>query len=147
MKIRITSGTYGYRPNGSKVAKRVTCGDAPIDVSEKEAKRLIGMGVAVYADEVKPTGEGGGSGDGKSNTGGDGKPKYHAGMRTDDLKALMKEAGLEYADGMTRKEMVAVLDAHYAEPDDDDPGDDGEGGGSGDDGEKPPITDLGGPVV
>lgn len=49
--VRIVSGTYGHRPDGSNYVVPVTPRDLPISVSDEEAKRLVDLGVAVYVDK------------------------------------------------------------------------------------------------
>ena len=60
MLVKIISGTYGHRPilpNGQKshYVIPVRAGEAPIDVTEAEGERLIGLGVAeaVQAEKIK----------------------------------------------------------------------------------------------
>ena len=60
MLVKIISGTYGHRPilpNGQKshYVIPVRAGEAPIDVTEAEGERLIGLGVAeaVRAEKIK----------------------------------------------------------------------------------------------
>ena len=60
MLVKIISGTYGHRPilpNGQKshYVIPVRPGEAPIDVTEAEGERLIGLGVAeaVQAEKIK----------------------------------------------------------------------------------------------
>ena len=46
MKIKIISGTYGHRPAGAVHPQPVSAGEA-CDVPEREAKRLIALGIAL----------------------------------------------------------------------------------------------------
>lgn len=54
MKVKIISGTYGWRPEEGGSVESVPKG-ATCDVSDYEAARLVNLGVAVYADKGKPT--------------------------------------------------------------------------------------------
>lgn len=49
--IRIISGTYGCRENGRVVPK--TSKSEPFALDEKEEKRLVDAGVAVYVEGVE----------------------------------------------------------------------------------------------
>lgn len=46
--IKIINGTYGYRPQ-PHVVERKNVHDAPFEVSDEEAARLVGLGVAEIA--------------------------------------------------------------------------------------------------
>ena len=45
-KVKITSGTYGYKPEGAKFITPVKAGEV-VEVSNEEAARLVSLGVAV----------------------------------------------------------------------------------------------------
>jgi len=51
IQVKITNGIYGYRPPKSKQLKPAHAGDI-ITVQDKEAARLIELGVAVSVDSV-----------------------------------------------------------------------------------------------
>lgn len=51
-KIKIIKGVYGYKSKGSVVPKSKN--DEPFEVSEQEAKRLVEIGVAEIASNLKP---------------------------------------------------------------------------------------------
>ncbi len=131
MLIKIINGTYGYKAPGSKHIDPKSAGDPPFEVDDAKAKRLVDRGVAAYVIttpvEEKPikavaTGDKGenrtGTGvntpeenDGKNGAEDAGeKPAYNVDMKADELKELMKKYGLSYKVGMTKAEMVAVLD-------------------------------------
>ena len=44
--------------------------------------------------------------------GGD-KPKYNKDMKAAELQKVMEDAGIPWAEGMTKKDMLAALDAHF----------------------------------
>ena len=55
MKVQIIRGTYGHRPVKEEsriVRKDSTC--PPFDLDDKEAQRLIALGVAEACDEISP---------------------------------------------------------------------------------------------
>lgn len=49
MKIKIISGTYGWKPDEDSSVESVSKGGT-CEVSDAEAARLVGLGVAAYAD-------------------------------------------------------------------------------------------------
>lgn len=72
MRIKIISGTYGLRtvtPGTGAVRVKPVAKGEQADVSDSEAARLVGLGVAAYVDEetpqeavvTPPPGEGGGN--------------------------------------------------------------------------------------
>lgn len=54
-RIKIIHGTYGHRVGGNGVLRPKTVNDAPFEVTDDEAKRLVEMQVAVLADPVSGT--------------------------------------------------------------------------------------------
>lgn len=54
-RIKIIHGTYGHRDGGNGVLRPKTVNDAPFEVTDDEAKRLVEMQVAVLADPVSGT--------------------------------------------------------------------------------------------
>ena len=48
--VKITRGAYGHRPKGSRLTVAKTTADAPFEVPDEEAARLVGLGVAKYAE-------------------------------------------------------------------------------------------------
>lgn len=193
--IKIINGTYGYRPNPKGSVRPKTANDEPFAVPDEEAKRLVQMKVAEYADgsftnevgaavanphvefavafskfalavgddaqaisdaieilafEAESRGlefavgdvatlADGDIGDGESSdsgedldgdsgdsSGGDAdvRPAYNAEMPVAELKAILAEHGLEYRTGMSRANMVSILDAYFDEAEDTDDGED-----------------------
>jgi len=51
LKIKIIKGVYGYKTKGSVVPKSKN--DEPFEVSEAEAKRLVDLGIAEIASNLK----------------------------------------------------------------------------------------------
>lgn len=51
-RINIVVGTYGYRKNDTSPVELINSASGPIEVTDEEADRLIGLGIAKGADEV-----------------------------------------------------------------------------------------------
>lgn len=49
-KIKIVVGTYGYRKNDTSAVELIDKNSDPIEVSDAEAKRLIGLGIATSVE-------------------------------------------------------------------------------------------------
>lgn len=113
-RIKITVGSYGHRPEGSKSVTLITKQHPPVDVSDAEAERLIKLGVAVIVENdiqlTRPE---------KTPDAGS-IPEYSMKNKADELKALMDEFGLPYEDGTTKQQMVDALDAFFDAPAEDD---------------------------
>ena len=54
-KINIVVGTYGYRKNDTSAVELIDKNSGPIEVSDAEAKRLIGLKIAVAAETKTAT--------------------------------------------------------------------------------------------
>lgn len=144
MLIQIINGTYGHRPTlfggkRSDYVVPVTRNDPPIDVDEKEAERLVSAGVAEYvhgehvatapapSDDEYPNGTIA-SGADSGNVPGDGGNEtddltddeeittFSIDMKADELRAAMRERGLAIRVGMTKAEMVEILNGAGEEP-------------------------------
>lgn len=124
-KIRITGGCYGYvAPNGRFSPK--TPLDPPFEVENGEAERLVKIGVAEIVT-------GGGNGGKMSDNGVDKvapptpkKPtkdkseglEYDEKTSVSRLRAIGKSVGLSFpAVGVSKKDMLAALDEHFAAAD------------------------------
>ena len=139
MLIHVINGTYGHRPilpdgKRSEYVVPTTRSDPPIDVDEKEAQRLVNAGVAEYVqkeavatDAAPPEPEApngtipGGEGDESGNESDDLTDDedvivYTTDMKADELRAAMRERGLPIRVGMTKNEMVEVLNGGGEEP-------------------------------
>lgn len=53
-KVKIVNGAYGYKPEGSFFTKVITANDPPIEVDDKEAERLVKIGVARIFEDTLP---------------------------------------------------------------------------------------------
>lgn len=133
----------------------------PFEAGEATEKRLVALGAAAYTTEKPLTpAESGAPAAGSAGTGNDtpegtnptegretgesGKtlPAYDTGMKADYLRDLMKQLGIPVKVGMSKGDMVAALDAHFAlyrESDED--------GEPVEDGEQPPALGAEEPVV
>lgn len=111
--VKIINGTYGHRPEKSNYVIPVSVGDPAISVDDDEAKRLVEIGVAAYADaEAVATASEGGSdaspieytpGD-KDGESGDSDPaeitdnpdpESLKGWKVDELKRLASDMGID----------------------------------------------------
>lgn len=123
-KIKITQGTYGFH-NGSRIEPKDRKSESFL-LDDAEAARLIRLGVAESVDEAVATpGEHSeSSGVGKNSperknalegiTGDlDGRPDYSVDSDVKDLRAIAKKAGITFKIGMSKKDMVKALDAHF----------------------------------
>lgn len=131
MKVKIISGTYGYRPAGSTHPIPVDRGNT-CDVSAEEASRLFAIGVAESAEDI-PTalpqeGENGVAtplnGDGDSGAGvntpnsenaAEGQESYSLdpeqlkGLTNAKLAELAKEMGIDTAKLKTKAQLIAAI--------------------------------------
>lgn len=103
--IKIINGTYGHRPDGSNYVLPITCEDPPISVSEEEAERLIGLGVAERVSDSQTA-----------------EPEAEApdlvedaldretlkGMKLADLKKLAEDGGIDPA-GMKKDALIDAI--------------------------------------
>lgn len=117
--IHIKSGAYGYRPDGRHLIT-VTRRSGPVEVSDDEAARLVGLGIADYVTDTKEPRE-------------DEEPEYNTNMKAAELQAIMSANGVEYKNGMTKADMVAALDACFD--------------GADDSGDEPPVFEPEVPTV
>ena len=99
VKIKITRGTYGFKQDGGGSIYPKTVKDPPFEVDEKEAERLIALGVAARVDDDEDTDDGD-EDDGKSN------PPYDKSMSLKDLQRIAGEYGVKNAEKLTTKDRV-----------------------------------------
>ncbi len=135
MLIRIINGIYGHRPklaNGktSNYIVPITRDDLPIDVEDKEAKRLVDGCIAEYVNDKAvatasvpsenetPNGntrnEENGTEEiteGKNAITSSEKSKFTTDMHADELRAAMNNNGLTMKSGMTKADMVNALNS------------------------------------
>ena len=149
--IRIVSGVYGHRPAGNRYTERKRAGDPPFEIEEDKAARLVALGVAEYADAAKEgsfqrvaTGHIGENSDEaadnssdesdapKSDLEGDNAwgrgddapevPPYNTDMKMDELREILNDCGIPFKVGMSKEDIVDVLDEYFYGADDE-PGD------------------------
>ncbi len=155
-KVQITSGAYGYRPEGSLRVRPTTSRDGPIELADEEAERLVKLGVARYTADSSleapttpvATPEGGGSGgrttenppDGEGGSQGPETPKNHLDpeglmkMTRPEMEKLAVDMGVDVSGAKNKTEIAQLLAAVPVSVDEDADGDDAGAG----DGEDPP---------
>jgi len=119
MLVKIISGTYGHRPilpNGQKshYVIPVRAGEAPIDVTEAEGERLIGLGVAeaVQAEKIKaPKQEPVEKAPEAENEG-----VSLEEMSFNELKALAQENGVDVSGIRSKSGMIEAINAAEEAP-------------------------------
>ena len=114
MLVKIISGTYGHRPilpNGQKshYVIPVRAGEAPIDVTEAEGERLIGLGVAeaVQAEKIKAP---------KQEPVEKAPEAENEGTRLEDmsfneLKAIAQETGVDVSGIRSKSGLIEAINA------------------------------------
>lgn len=123
-KVRITKGTYGYQ-NGSRIEPKDRRSE-PFLLDDAEAARLVRLGVAEIVDEAvatpgehsEPFGVGKNPPERKNALEGitgdlDERPDYSVDSDVKDLRAIAKKVGITFKIGMSKKDMVKSLDAHF----------------------------------
>lgn len=112
--------------------------DGPFSVSPESEAELVKKGIARYVEQPKAD-EGNATGADATNV-----PEYSEGMKADQLREIGKQHGLTFKVGMSKADMVAALDKHFAE---DTAADENEGNATGADGdEDAPTFDPAGAV-
>ena len=119
--IRIIAGSYGHKPQGSGSVTLITRQHLPIQVSDAEAERLVGIGVAaiIETDVAIPAPEKAPEPQVQEETKAQerdtAKPAGYS-IRTSarELTKLLEEYGLPYEEGMTKRQMVEQLDYYFA---------------------------------
>lgn len=127
MKVKITDGTYGFRPDPNKpyLVRPVSAGGI-CEVTAEEGLRLIGLGVAVSAEvppetvatPIFPVQEAGG---------GENTPEAEAatapletdeatvadlhGMKLAELKAIATQYGIDAGKMRSKAEVIAAIEA------------------------------------
>lgn len=113
--IKIICGVYGHYTGGMVVAKDKN--SEPFSLSPEREAELVALGVAAYAedtaqevsapigfDEVPELPEGVLD-----------IPEYSIDMKADELRKIGKLCGLTFKVGMSKADMVAALDAFFAD--------------------------------
>ena len=126
-KIKITRGFYGLHTRLGVKTKGPN--DEAFEVDDNEAKRLVDLGIAKYigdapvatvkesADEdnasvntpeTEAPAESEYEGDSVTDI-----PEYSSDSTVAELRAIAKDEGISFKVGMTKSEMIAVLDEHF----------------------------------
>lgn len=120
--IKMIRSTYGLPVNG--VVKPMDKNSGPFNAGEAQEKRLVERGYAVYVDDVvEGADDSAPIGFGETPPqdfeelpelpeGVTAIPEYNADMKQTELREIGAMCGLTFPVGMTKKEMVAALDAH-----------------------------------
>lgn len=129
-QVKIIFGAYGYKPAGAAHVRAVPVGGV-VEVADDEAARLVSIGTAAYITEEYPTqavitppvdeeqaGAGGNTEEDENTPEGEENdtdaPEYSVSMKADQLRALLEKCGIPFKFGMTKADMVAVLDQHFS---------------------------------
>lgn len=127
-RVKITSGLYGYRPEGAKRPQPASAGSLCI-VTDKEAARLVALGVGIVVEDapaedaagaVATLVEGGNSaGAGVDTTNQSGAaegaetarldPEQLQGLTNAKLKDLAEEMGIDTAKLKTKAQLIAAI--------------------------------------
>ena len=112
--IQIISGTYGHLIDGRVRPKNA--GSEPFSLTPEQEKRLVERGIAVYVNEAPAPA------DASNNTPDqpDSLPEYSTRNTVKELQAIGEQFGITFEEGMTKAQMVEVLDQHMEEGDQED---------------------------
>lgn len=129
--VKIISGYYGLSVHN--IMKPKSADDAPFELPDEEAKRIVDLGIAEYVDDTHaaaitedekkdlPKNNNHSSNDSSADKLSDEDsetaeiPDYNVNMTVTALRAIAKNAGISFRVGTTKEEMVEALDAHYAD--------------------------------
>ena len=129
--IKIISGTYGLRTKGAAFVDPKTTASKPFAVDDKEAERLVKLGVAsIVMDGVPDPDDFATLKDVEKDpvpnvtpTSGSFKPSYSVDSKAQELRDIGKDIGITFPVGTSKAEMVKQLDEYYsAEEEEDDDG-------------------------
>ena len=104
--IKIISGTYGHLVDGRVRPK--TAVSEPFCLTPAQEARLVARGIAVYVNEAPAEAD-------ASNT-----PEYSTRNTVKELQAIGEQFGITFEEGMTKAQMVEILNQYNAGEDDDD---------------------------
>ena len=120
--IKMIRGVFGLPING--IVKAMDKNSGAFQASAEQEERLVKLGLAVRVDDVAtqaipddvPEDDGAPIGfDDMPPLPEDVKefPEYNEGMKVTELREIGAKHGLTFKVGMSKKEMVAALDAHF----------------------------------
>ena len=125
--VKIINGVYGHRPENSPYVIPVSVGDPAISVDDDEAKRLVDLGVAAYADagavataipvvsdsvaiDNSPESEDGESGDSApGEIVGHLDPDSLKDMKMDELKKLATDVGIDVTGIKKKDDLIQAI--------------------------------------
>jgi len=122
--IKMVRGVFGLPVNG--IVKAMDKDSGPFEASAEQEERLVRLGLAVRVEGSEPAPV-------EDTTEDDthvdapigfdetpplpedalGIPEYSEDMKATELREIGKQCGLNFKVGMSKKEMVAALDAHF----------------------------------
>jgi hypothetical protein len=105
--IKIISGTYGHLGGGRVRPK--TAASEPFCLTPAQEARLVARGIAVYVNEAPVEAD-------ASNT-----PEYSTRNTVKELQAIGEQFGITFEEGMTKAQMVEILNQYTAGEDEDAP--------------------------
>ena len=105
--IKIISGTYGHLIDGRVRPK--TAGSEPFSLTPAEEARLVERGIAVYVNEAPAEAD--------ASIDFDSIPEYSTRNTVKELQAIGEQFGITFEEGMTKAQMVEILDQYMAESD------------------------------
>lgn len=113
--IKIISGTYGHLIGGR--VRLMTAASDPFSLPPEQETRLVERGIAVYVNEASAEAE---ASTGFDNTpdlpeGVVGIPEYSTRNTVKELQEIAALCGITFEEGMTKAQMVELLDQHIAE--------------------------------
>ena len=110
-RIKITAGVFGWNHGKYELVK---AGAPPIEVDDVLAQRLVTKGVAEYVtpSAVAETPD--------LPDGVVGIPEYSTRNTVKELQAIGEQFGITFEEGMTKAQMVEILDQYNAGEDDED---------------------------
>jgi len=112
--IQIISGTYGHLIGGRVRPK--TAASGPFSLTPAEEARLVERGIAVYVNEAPVEVDASIGFDDIP----DSIPEYSTRNTVKELQAIGEQLGITFEEGMTKAQMVEILDQHMAESDTED---------------------------
>lgn len=105
-RIKITAGVFGWNHGTYELVK---AGAPPIEVDDALAQRLVDKGVAEYVTAAAVVEEP------------ESIPEYSTRNTVKELQAIGEQFGITFEEGMTKAQMVEILNQYTAGEDEDAP--------------------------
>ena len=109
--IRIISGTYGHLIDGRVRPK--TAVSEPFSLPPEQETRLVSRGIAIYVNEAPVEAD--------ASDAPDSIPEYSTRNTVKELQAIGEQFGITFEEGMTKAQMVELLDQYQADDGEDAP--------------------------